>query len=780
MEAPAGIRTDKVRPKRLRKAIWVIVAAVALMVLWPAQVFAAGTFDLQSAINACPAGGTVTIPAGTYACNSTINLKSGVTIQGAGASSTILTMPASSGVKELMIGAGISNVAIRDIGFQFASAGAMIIPLHIWNYSSVTLERIRVANAYYALKADTKGSNLTVRDLTVTGTAQPIYISNLTGGLFENLNLQALTTATSGFFSPHALYIERNNHSLQFNSIQLAGGIGFTLQLYTDAGWSSPSSGISFNGLSLAGTYGIVVGSGYEDIGFSNVTASASSSGESLFTLYDPHTVTISAFQASGGASLLTSRGGSTTCRDISFHGGTYSGSRLLASDSASIQNLVIDLGGTTTTTLAPTTTTVAPTTTTVRPTTTTTLAPTTTTVAPTTTTIRTTTTTSAAATTTTVKPTTTTVAPTTTSTVPIWALTTTTTVPPTTTTTVPPTTTTTSLRPTTTTTLAPRTTTTAVAPQTTTTTASPQTTTTTAPPVVVGLAPVSISSPLDQSVVSGRVTVKASTQSHLSASRMRLYVDDRLISQDYRQPFTFSWNTGRMASGTSHKLAVIAYDRYGRQVGDATETVTIAGASFAATVEEAASPLTPVAFSDLSTSSTYSDAVTALAESCVISGYRDGTFGAGNATTRAQFAKMVASALGLADEDVTATRFSDLGPADENLYPQKFITALESIGALSGITPVRFAPWNNLTRAQMVTIVVRSLQTLDSTALSTAGIGGSVLGDIGDQHTQTMAIAEANGLLAGIAGYGTSWNPWAPATRGEVAQILHNLLSLN
>ncbi len=307
----------------------------------------ASSFDLQSAINACPAGGTVTVPAGTYACNSTINLKSGVTIQGAGASSTILTMPASSGVKELMIGAGISNVAIRDIGFQFASAGAMIIPLHIWNYSSVTLERIRVANAYYALKADTKGSNLTVRDLTVTGTAQPIYISNLTGGLFENLNLQALTTATSGFFSPHALYIERNNHSLQFNSIQLAGGIGFTLQLYTDAGWSSPSSGISFNGLSLAGTYGIVVGSGYEDIGFSNVTASASSSGESLFTLYDPHTVTISAFQASGGASLLTSRGGSTTCRDISFHGGTYSGSRLLASDSASIQNLVIDLGGT-------------------------------------------------------------------------------------------------------------------------------------------------------------------------------------------------------------------------------------------------------------------------------------------------------------------------------------------------------------------------------------------------------------------------------------------------
>jgi hypothetical protein len=95
-------------------------------------------------------------------------------------------------------------------------------------------------------------------------------------------------------------------------------------------------------------------------------------------------------------------------------------------------------------------------------------------------------------------------------------------------------------------------------------------------------------------------------------------------------------------------------------------------------------------------------------------------------------------------------------------------------------VTPTQFTPWNSLTRAQMVTVIVRSIHTLDPTALDAVSLPQSALGDIGDQHTQTMAIAEANGLLEGIAGYGASWNPWAPATRGEVAQMLQNLLYLN
>ena len=50
----------------------------------------------------------------------------------------------------------------------------------------------------------------------------------------------------------------------------------------------------------------------------------------------------------------------------------------------------------------------------------------------------------------------------------------------------------------------------------------------------------------------------------------------------------------------------------------------------------------------------------------------------------------------------------------------------------------------------------------------------------VGELGYDLRAVAEANGLLAGIPGYGEGWNPWAPATRGEVAQLLFNTLTLD
>lgn len=51
------------------------------------------TAAIQRAIDACPTGGTVSFPAGTYAINSTVYLRSGITITGAGTNQTVLVMP---------------------------------------------------------------------------------------------------------------------------------------------------------------------------------------------------------------------------------------------------------------------------------------------------------------------------------------------------------------------------------------------------------------------------------------------------------------------------------------------------------------------------------------------------------------------------------------------------------------------------------------------------------------------------------------------------------------
>jgi hypothetical protein len=289
----------------------------------------------------------------------------------------------------------------------------------------------------------------------------------------------------------------------------------------------------------------------------------------------------------------------------------------------------------------------------------------------------------------------------------------------------------------------------------------------------------VTITAPVSGAIVQGKVGIHASVASSQSVSRVRLYIDNRLLSQDYRSPFAFSWNARLLIPGSSHTISVVAIDRFGREVGRASADVTIAG-QLRATAAEITESLVHAAFTDLDAGSLYGEAVATLAESGVVAGYPDGTFGAGNATNRAQFAKMLAASLGLADEDVPDSPFLDLGPADENLYPHKYIAALRSIDAISGITPTRFGAWDTLTRAQMVTIVVRAVLKLDPTALVTTPASLSVAGDFDKHHTLTMAIAEASGLLTGIDGYGTSWNPWAPATRGEVAQVLHNLLNLN
>ena len=41
--------------------------------------------------------------------------------------------------------------------------------------------------------------------------------------------------------------------------------------------------------------------------------------------------------------------------------------------------------------------------------------------------------------------------------------------------------------------------------------------------------------------------------------------------------------------------------------------------------------------------------------------------------------------------------------------------------------------------------------------------------------HGLGLRLAEYNGLLVGVLGFGADWDPWKYASRGEVAQMLWN-----
>ncbi|MBN1628172.1 MAG: right-handed parallel beta-helix repeat-containing protein, partial [Thermoleophilia bacterium] len=129
-----------------------------------------------------------------------------------------------------------------------------------------------------------------------------------------------------------------------------------------------------------------------------------------------------------------------------------------------------------------------------------------------------------------------------------------------------------------------------------------------------------------------------------------------------------------------------------------------------------------------------------------------------------------------------TATRFTDLGSPDANGYPHKYVKAAYDYGITYGTnaTQTLFAPWNSIRRDQVVSMVVRGAESLYPGTLWDPSPGTLSLFDgVAEPHGENLRIAEYNGLLDDLIGMGPSWSTTADATRGEVAQILWNLLDL-
>ena len=163
-----------------------------------------------------------------------------------------------------------------------------------------------------------------------------------------------------------------------------------------------------------------------------------------------------------------------------------------------------------------------------------------------------------------------------------------------------------------------------------------------------------------------------------------------------------------------------------------------------------------------------------------IISGLGDGTFGASATSKRAQFAKMITGSLYLpAYEGMALAPFTDLGPNLSPLYPREYVSAAYQAGLIEGVDSTHFNPYGLVTRAQVMTMVIRAAKAfaLEHLAKIPPGWTGQLSGFTDPTHGVNAHLAEYNGLLAGIDL--TDWNPWDSATRGEVAQMLFNLMML-
>ena len=118
--------------------------------------------------------------------------------------------------------------------------------------------------------------------------------------------------------------------------------------------------------------------------------------------------------------------------------------------------------------------------------------------------------------------------------------------------------------------------------------------------------------------------------------------------------------------------------------------------------------------FADVPRAHPYNEAVEAMAALSIVNGFGDDTFGPDLPVRRAQFAKMVDGALGLPIPLGLEAPFSDLGPdLPGSPYPHQFVAVAAENGITLGVSPGSFEPWTNITRAQVITMIVRGASAL-------------------------------------------------------------------
>ena len=297
----------------------VILVCTVLLLLFVVLISLSGSFDVELAIEECEEGGTVTIPSGEFTIEATLVLKDNVTIRGSGIDRTILRMTPRAEATPLVGGDGVTGSTISDLTLASSTPKGNVFAVWISNYSAITLERVKATGCMYALKADTFGSDLQVHEFIARDCGQT-YISNLQGGTFSDLDIEA-TTEGIAETSFHALYLGTNNHGLRFTNVRAVGGSGYTVHMYCSG--LPPADDITFDGLTVEGRWAVVVDN-VTNVTLTNVNATATATDAPVFSVRSGP-FRVDGFQASGGSSLV----GVSTTETVVFRNGTYQGETL-------------------------------------------------------------------------------------------------------------------------------------------------------------------------------------------------------------------------------------------------------------------------------------------------------------------------------------------------------------------------------------------------------------------------------------------------------------------
>ncbi|MER2107753.1 MAG: S-layer homology domain-containing protein [Solibacillus sp.] len=164
-------------------------------------------------------------------------------------------------------------------------------------------------------------------------------------------------------------------------------------------------------------------------------------------------------------------------------------------------------------------------------------------------------------------------------------------------------------------------------------------------------------------------------------------------------------------------------------------------------------------------------DDILALHAAGITTGTTENTFSPNASMTRAQFAVMVARALGVSS--TTETKFKDV----QGKWYAAEVQALAELGIITGVSETKFKPGDKITRQQAAVMIHRMLQYKGYTNKTTAdALNFKDNAKVADYAKEALAELQAQGIMTGSDG---KVNPKANLTRAQMAKILKNAADL-
>lgn len=176
------------------------------------------------------------------------------------------------------------------------------------------------------------------------------------------------------------------------------------------------------------------------------------------------------------------------------------------------------------------------------------------------------------------------------------------------------------------------------------------------------------------------------------------------------------------------------------------------------------------VSFTDIGSVSWANIAITELSKAGVLQGKGNGIFAPNDSLTRAEFVKIMVSALELTDENAKVS-FEDV-PQDEWYY--KYIASAKKAGLAAGISESLFGVNDSITREDMAVMVLRLMKLFDIDTTGTAA-DFSDYNEISDYAKDAVLQLSGAGIINGM-GDGT-FSPKTYVTRAQGAKVIYDLL---